>query len=158
MNVRRGSVIIDFQILPAEEDATLVKKGGLNTIKKDLNYKIENQKIWLGAPIMNATVKGQSVAKTSEITNVFEDSYKWEATGSEVWVIPPRKQVPQQQVIVVSNNGTITEITIGDLGKTSTLAIIIGVLLAVGVLVCCVAFFVYRKYREKHQEEDINRV
>jgi hypothetical protein len=26
------------------------------------------------------------------------------------------------------------------------------------VVVCCVTFFVYRKYREKHQEDDINRV
>jgi len=57
-DVRRGSVIVDFQILPAEEDSTLTKKGGLQSVKKDLNYKIENQKLWLGAPILNATVRG----------------------------------------------------------------------------------------------------
>ena len=57
-DVRRGSVIIDFQILPAEEDKTLTQKGGLQSVKKDLNYKIENQKLWLGAPILNAVVRG----------------------------------------------------------------------------------------------------
>lgn len=40
MSVRRGSVIIDFQILPAEEDTAIIKKGGLSTIKNDLNNKI----------------------------------------------------------------------------------------------------------------------
>ena len=50
MNVRRGSVIIDFQILPAEEDATLVKKGGLTTIKKDLNTRSRIRRFGLEHP------------------------------------------------------------------------------------------------------------
>lgn len=59
-DVRKGSVIIDFRIIPAEEDTSLLSRGGLNNVKKDLNQKISTQKLWVGAPILNATVRGVS--------------------------------------------------------------------------------------------------
>ena len=45
-----------------------------------------------------------------------------------------------------------------DLGKTSTLAIIIGILLGVGLLACCIGYFFYKRYREKREREDISKV
>jgi hypothetical protein len=48
-------------------------------------------------------------------------------------------------------NGTTTEISITDLGKTSTLAIILGVILGVLVIGCCVGYFLYKRFREKQE-------
>jgi hypothetical protein len=41
LSVREGSVIVDFQIVQAEEDPTFLKQGGLSQVKNNLYQKIE---------------------------------------------------------------------------------------------------------------------
>ena len=104
--MREGSVIVDFQIVQAEEDPTFLKKGGLSQVKNTLYQKIETQNLWLGAPILNATVVGRSInsilgSSKSGPVNAFDNQDKWDAKGTEVWIIPPPKKAPPAQVIVV---------------------------------------------------------
>ena len=105
LSVREGSVIVDFQIVQAEEDPTFLKQGGLSQVKNNLYQKIETQKLWLGAPILNATVVGRSInsilGSKSGPVNAFDNQDKWDAKGTEVWIIPPPKKAPPAQVIVV---------------------------------------------------------
>lgn len=87
LSVKQGSVIVDFQIYKAADDKKFDQSGGLEAVKTKLYSKIQDQTIWLGAPILNATVVGKATIsiKTSNVSS-FEKPQDWNATGKEVWV------------------------------------------------------------------------
>ena len=159
LSVREGSVIVDFQIVQAEEDSTFQKKGGLSQVKNDLYQKIETQKLWLGAPILNATVVGRSISSTTSLKNApvsaFVNQDKWDAKGTEVWIIPPPKKAPPAQVIIViSTKDVIVE---KSLPGSSLFAIIFGILLAVGIILYVLGIFLYCLYKKCKEENDLQR-
>jgi hypothetical protein len=138
-----------------------LKKGGLTALKTNLNKKIETQGLWLGAPILNATVTGKSVTgavstvKNSAPLNAFDQEYNWGAKGNEIWIIPPPKAQPPAQVIVVGVTNNVTEVE--SISGSSLFAIIFGVLLAVGIGLCVVGIFLYRRYKRQKEEADLEK-
>ena len=58
-------------------------------MKTKLYNQIEDQTIWLGAPILNATVVGKAAIIIKSNTSTFEKPQDWNATGKEVWVNQP---------------------------------------------------------------------
>ena len=56
----------------------------------------------------------------------------------------------------VAGNKTIIKVT--DLGNTQSMALIIGILLGVAVIACCLGFFVYRRYKAKNEDLNIRKI
>lgn len=54
-------------------------------------------------------------------------------------------------------NNTVT-VSVVETGSSYTYAIVIGVLLGVGVLVCLLGFFLYRRYKGRKEESDISKI
>jgi hypothetical protein len=88
LNVKSGSVIVDFEIKPTEDDQSFISQGGLEALKTKLEIQILTQTLWLGAPLLNATITGKSV-NIREPNATFEAPTGWNASGTEVWVNAP---------------------------------------------------------------------
>jgi hypothetical protein len=85
--------------------------------------------------------------------SAFVNQDKWDAKGTEVWIIPPPKKAPPAQVIVVTSTKDV--IVEKSLPGSSLFAIIFGILLAVGIILCVLGIFLYRRYKKRKEENDL---